>query len=208
MPVTGREDAQARELTLDDGSIVAVRPVIAADKEAIRSAFARLSPETRYRRFLSLAEALSDEQLRYLTELDHHDHEALIAYEPKTRNGIAVARFVRSPEDPRVAEAAVVVGDDWQGKGLGTALSALLAQRGREEGVQRFDATLLAGNEQILHVIDSLGPSRLLVQEGPTITVEVDISNESLPPHMRGVLRAVARGDAALAPHERSDSDG
>jgi GNAT superfamily N-acetyltransferase len=186
---------------------VAVRAVTSDDKEAIRSAFQRLSPESRYRRFLSLAETLSDGQLRYLTELDHHDHEALIAYEPETRNGIAVARFVRSPADPRIAEAAVVVGDAWQGKGLGTALSALLAQRAREEGIERFDATLLAGNDQMLHVIDSLGPSRLLAQDGPTITVEVDISHETLPPHMRGVLRAVARGDAELAPRELDDSD-
>ena len=164
------------EIELRDGAKLIVRPVRPADKEAIRKAFRRLSPETRYRRFLSITEELSDQQLRYLTELDHHEHEALIAYDPETGYGIAVARFVRLPDDPAVAEAAVVIGDSWQGRGLGTALSALLAERGREEGVERFDATLLAGNERMIHVLNSLGPAWVLSRDGPTITVEVDIS--------------------------------
>ena len=59
-----------RELELRDGARVAVRPIRAGDREAIREAFGRLSPETRYRRFLSSAERLSDSDLRYLTEVD------------------------------------------------------------------------------------------------------------------------------------------
>jgi GNAT superfamily N-acetyltransferase len=174
--------------------------VRATDREAIRSAFEHLSPESRYARFLALAESLSDAQLRYFTEVDHHDHEALIAYDPASRAGIAVARYVRSKADPGIAEAAVVVDDDWQGRGLGTALCRLLAERAREEGVERFDATLLAGNDRMLHLIDSLGPARVVGRDGPTITVEVDLPPEGIGEQMHGVLRAAASGDAELAP--------
>ncbi len=183
-----------------------VRPVRVDDKAAIRAAFEHLSEESRYRRFFAVMRTLSDTQLRYLTELDHHDHEALIASDPATGNGIAVARFVRSASDPTSAEAAVVVDDDWQGRGLGTALAGDLAHRAREEGIERFEATLLAGNDRMLHVINSLGPSRVIGRDGPTITVEVDVSREAIPPHMRSVLRAVARGDAELAPREPGDA--
>ena len=190
-------------IELRDGSTAVVRPVRATDKEAIRGAFEHLSPESRYSRFLGLAESLSDAQLRYFTEIDHHDHEALIAHDPDSRDGIAVARYVRLEADPRIAEAAVVVDDDWQGRGLGTALCRLLAERAREEGVERFDATLLAGNHRMLHLIDSLGPSRVVGRDGPTITVEVDLPADGIGEHMRGVLRAAASGDAKLAPARR-----
>ena len=172
----------------------------AADKGAIRSAFEHLSPESRYSRFLALMDTLSEAQLRYLTEVDHHDHEALVAYEGDTGRGIAVARFVRSERDPAVAEAAVVVDDDWQGRGLGTVLCRLIADRARDEGVERFEATLLAGNDRVLHLLDALGPSRVVDRDGPTITVEVDLPARDLGEHMRGVLRTVARGAAELAP--------
>ena len=176
------------------------------DKEAIRSAFEHLSAESRYSRFLALAETLSDAQLRYFTEIDHHDHEALIAYDPDSRDGIAVARYVRSATEPRIAEAAVVVDDEWHGRGLGSALLRLLADRAREEGVERFDATLLAGNDRMLHLIDSLGPSRIVGRDGPTIRVEADLPAEGIGDHMRGVMRAAASGDAGLAPPPESDS--
>lgn len=177
-----------------------VRPVRADDKAAIRSAFEHLSTESRYSRFLALMDTLSDAQLRYLTEVDHHDHEALIAYDPDDGHGVAAARFVRSAEAPGVAEAAVVVDDDWQGRGLGSGLTRLLAERAREEGVERFDATLLAGNQKMLHLLDALGPSRVVSRDGPTITVEIDLPDQGIGDHMRGVLRAAASGDAELAP--------
>jgi len=117
-------------LTLLDGSTVRVRPIRPGDKQRLLEGFERLSPESRYRRFLSPVPRLSDRALRYLTEVDHHDHEALIGIAHDC-SGVGVARFVRSEEDPELAEAAVTVVDDWQGRGLGTALLVLLAERAR-----------------------------------------------------------------------------
>jgi RimJ/RimL family protein N-acetyltransferase len=181
-------------LELRDGSAVVVRAIRPGDREAIRDAFSRLGPETRYRRFLSAVERLSDSDLRYLTEVDHSDHEALVAYDAESREGAGVARYVRDPDNPRLAEAAVVVSDDWQGRGLGTALCRMLAERAREEGIEAFAATLLAENRQAIHLIESLGPSRVVGTDGATIKVEVAIPHEGIGEGMRELLRTTARG--------------
>jgi GNAT superfamily N-acetyltransferase len=166
-----------REIALRDGSHAAVRPIRSADRVPVSAAFQRLSPESRYHRFLAPTERLSEPQLAYLTEVDHHDHEALIAYEPESR----------------------VVDDRWQGRGLGTALCQLLAERARDEGIERFVATLLATNYPMLHVIESLGPATVLERDGTTVTIEVAVPREGIGEPMRGVLRAAARGLAELA---------
>jgi GNAT superfamily N-acetyltransferase len=198
--LTDEHPTEPLRVELRDGSSALVRPVRAGDKEAIRNAFEHLSAESRYSRFLVLMDTLSEAQLRYLTEVDHHDHEALIAYDPATGNGIGAARFVRSAAEPAIGEAAVVVDDDWQRRGLATALLRLLAQRAREEGVERFDALLLAGNVGVRRLIDTLGPSQVIEQDGPTIKVEVELPREGIGEPMRGVLRTAASGDAELAP--------
>ena len=66
-------------VTLRDGSHVTVRPIRPQDAAPLRAGFERLSEESRYRRFLSPMQQLSGPMLRYLTEVDHHDHEALVA---------------------------------------------------------------------------------------------------------------------------------
>jgi GNAT superfamily N-acetyltransferase len=80
--------------------------------------------------------------LAYLTEVDHHDHEALVAFDDCSSEGVGVAWYVRV--DGATAEAAVTVADDWQGRGLGTALTSMLAERALEEGIDRFTAVVLA----------------------------------------------------------------
>ena len=107
---------------LRDGSRVDVRPARPDDRELLREGFERLSPESRYRRFLVPVTTISERWLTYLTNVDHHDHEALAALDPVTGRGVGVARYVRSEHRRDVAEAAVVVADDWQGRGLGTLL--------------------------------------------------------------------------------------
>jgi GNAT superfamily N-acetyltransferase len=174
-----------------------VRPIRPDDKPALQRAFDRLSDRSRYQRFLTALDELGPRELRYLTELDHHDHEALIAFEQERGEGVGVARFVRG-EDGVSAEAAVTVIDDWQGRGLGTALCNLIAERAREEGIQRFTALLLADNRQMLDVLASLGPSEVISRDAGTIDVAVAIPEEGIGDHMAGVLRVVAGGTVEL----------
>ena len=89
--------------------------------------------------------------------------------------------------------------DDWHGRGVGTALCQLLAERAREEGVERFTALLLAGNDQMHDVLASLGPAKVLSRSAGTVEVEVEIPQEGIGEHMAGVLRVVAGGTVELA---------
>ena len=164
----------------------------------LRTAFGRLGEQSRYQRFLTAINELSESDLRYLTEVDHRDHEALVAIETATRDGVAVARFVRNPDDVS-AEAAITVIDEWQGRGLGTAMCNLLAARAREVGIERFTALLLAANEQMRDVLASLGPTRVVSRDAGTLVVEVDIPEEGIGDHMAGVLRIAAGGPVELA---------
>ena len=185
------------QLRLRDGSEVAVRPIRPEDRETLATAFQRLSDQSRYQRFMTAIDELSPAQLDYLADVDHHDHEALVAFD-ETGEGVGVARFVRL-DDGTTAEAAVTVIDDWQGRGLGTALCNLLAERAREEGIHRFNALLLAGNDQMQDVLASLGPAKVLSREAGTVEVEVDIPPAGIGDHMTSVLRVVAGGTVELA---------
>ncbi len=81
-----------RTVTLRDGARVTLRPITSDDKDRLREAFERLGEESRYRRFFSPMRTLSPATLRYLTEIDHHDHEALVAQEATTGECLGVTR--------------------------------------------------------------------------------------------------------------------
>ena len=183
---------------LRDGSEVVVRPIEADDRERLAAGFARLSPESRYRRFLVPMARLSDEMLDYLVKVDHHDHEALVALDVATGEGAGVARYVRLADRPEVAEAAVTVADDWQGRGLGTMLLELLAGRARQEGITRFTALMLAENTDMMELLENLGPVRVVDRELGTVECEAPLPAEGLSPELRSLLRVVAQGERAL----------
>ena len=116
------------EVELRDGSWAQVRQIRPDDRDALRRGFERLSPESRYRRFLTPMEKLGESQLTYLTDVDHHDHEAMIALDLSTPGEVVGSRALRAGCEERSdrAEAAVTVADDWQGKGLGGRLTQIL----------------------------------------------------------------------------------
>ncbi len=176
---------------------VEIRPIEPDDRDALARGFDRLSEESRYRRFLSPRGPLSQTELSYLTEVDHRDHEALVAVDPETDEGVGVARFIRSPEDPALAELAVAVADDWQGQGVGSQLAAELAKRAREEGVSCFTALALAENDAILGVLQDLGEVRSSRAQLGTVELAVDLPDDGIS-RLRRLLRAVARGDVTV----------
>ena len=135
-----------KQTVLRDGSEVLIRPVQSADAPLLADGFARLSARSRQMRFLTVKKELSAAELRYFTEIDHHDHEALGAVDRADGRGVGVARYVRSGEDPQAAEIAVTVVDEWQGRGLGTELLAQLSERARSEGIHRFTGLAAADN--------------------------------------------------------------
>lgn len=135
-----------REVEIRDGTRLRMRPIEPSDSDALAAAFERLSPESRYRRFFAPLARLNATDLRYLTDVDHSNHEAIIAFEPESGDTVGVARYVRS-EDPASAEVAVTVDDEWQGRGVATALLEQLVPRARDSGIERFLALILEENE-------------------------------------------------------------
>ena len=188
------------EVELRDGSTVHVRPIEPGDRDIVLAAFDRLSDRSRYRRFLAATPHLNDTLLTYLTEVDHHDHEALIAIHEPGGEGAGVARFVRESGDPEAAEAAITVVDDWQGRGLGTALLELLSDRAREEGIQRFTATLLSENHEMLDLFEVLGPVRVVDRSSGTVEIVAELPEEpGAGADLREALRVAARAPVRLA---------
>ncbi|MEA2332678.1 MAG: hypothetical protein QOH58_2816 [Thermoleophilaceae bacterium] len=177
-----------------------VRPIRPEDREDLADGVRQLSPESRYRRFFTPTSELSASQLRYLTDVDHHDHEALVAVEPDSGRGIGVARFVRSQSDPELAEVAVAVADSWQGRGVASALLHRLTERARQEGIRRFGAEILAENRPMLDLIDDLGDVRVTDRDRGSVALEVDLPDEGIGAALRESLRAAAR-DLLRVPH-------
>jgi RimJ/RimL family protein N-acetyltransferase len=176
---------------------VEIRPIEPDDKGALARGFDRLSERSRYRRFLSPRGPLTASELQYLTEVDHHDHEALVAVDPQTGEGVGVARFVRSTEDPNTAELAVAVVDDWQGHGIGSLLASELAKRAHEERIRCFTALALAENDAMLGILEDLGQVRSGSPQLGTVELAVDLPEEGIS-RLRRLLRAVARGDITV----------
>jgi GNAT superfamily N-acetyltransferase len=185
--------------TLRDGSRVVVRAIEPGDKAALVAGFERLSDESRYRRFLSPTPRLTESQLRYLTEVDHDRHEAVVAFAEDTGEPIGVGRYVRYPDDPADAEPAVTVVDHWQGRGLGTLLLEELTARAREAGVERFTALVLPTNRPIIAMLDHLDGERVETIDDGVMTIEAELPAVGTAPSLRAALRdAAAHRLAAL----------
>lgn len=196
------------EARLDDGTRVLFRPIRPDDRQRLAAGMARLSPESRYRRFFRHIDRLTEKQLSYLTEIDGTNHFALIATLPDAPGepGVGVGRWVRIEGEPTVAEGAVTVLDDYQGKGIGKTLLWLLAKAAIENGITAFRAWTLGENEPMLSLLKELGARPGRWQSGVmevTVPLPGDVAElERTPAPL--VLKATAEGaiDAYANPRE------
>ncbi len=159
---------------LRDGSHVSIRAITPDDRREIADAFTRLSPESRYRRFLHVMGELDERTLGYLTEIDHHDHEAVAAFDTVDEHGVGIARYVRTQADAPSAEIAVLVADDWQGRGVGTVLLERVVARARAEGVHRLEALVLASNGVMIKLLEEHGWTMSTLPQGGTVEMILD----------------------------------
>jgi len=153
---------------------VCIRPVTHEDRERILEGLRAMSPETSYRRFFTPTFYPSEAELQYLTEVDGTSHVALGAVdcERSGNPGIGVARYVCLEADPSVAEAAIVVVDDYQGQGIGSMLLSTLSRYAGERGVETFRGYVLADNTAVLQYFQALGASR---DQSDTGIVQIDV---------------------------------
>lgn len=141
---------------LRDGTSVLIRPIKPDDAPRLQEAFALLSPETIFLRFLGALHELTDEQAAYFANVDYIRKMALIGSieENGKESIIAVARYHLSDEGPKgLAECAIVVRDDFQGRGLGTIMLEQLSKYAKEHGVIGFRATVHVSNQRIMYLI-------------------------------------------------------
>jgi acetyltransferase len=141
-----REDDPGVRTWLPDGTPILIRPIAAADKARLAEGLRRLSDASVRLRFLSSKPSFTAAELRYLTEVDGHDHIALVALAEDTDCLVGVARCVRLRGRPDSAEMAIVVADAWHGRGAGRALAEALSAAARAAGVRRFEALVQASN--------------------------------------------------------------
>jgi GNAT superfamily N-acetyltransferase len=167
-------------LKLRDGRVVEVRPLERCDRRLLAAAIRRLSDQSRYLRFANSRPRMTERELDHLVDVDHRDHEALLAIDPHTARGVAVARYIQVPGEPGVVELAATVADDWQGIGLGSALLAALTRRARDEGHSACRAYVLAINGRAIAMLRRAGFSgrRGL---GVLLEYELALENRSVP---------------------------
>ena len=189
--------ANEQTVVLRDGSTVLLRPISPDDKDRVADGFNRLSEESRQRRFLTPATELSPEDLEYLTNVDHRRHEALLAIDPADGSAVGSARYVQVPGEREIAEVAVVVGDEWQRRGVATALLGALSARARDNGVERFRAYVAAENAVVVDALMRAGATRSR-SDGTELEFIVDVPQDGLGERLRTALRAAAAGQLRM----------
>jgi RimJ/RimL family protein N-acetyltransferase len=133
-------------VVLADGTRLRLRPLGSEDRHGVAALFARLSPESRYRRFLTPKRELTPTELSYLTDIDHIHHEAFAAIDQRDGAIVGVGRYAHVADRPKVADLAVEVTDELQNMGIGTALARHTVQRARDNGFSLLTATTLSEN--------------------------------------------------------------
>ena len=201
--------------TLRDGTPVLLRLICPEDKELLRREFERWSDESRYARFHGAKTKLTDEELRYLTEVDQESHFAIGAVSEQGDGGggpvgLGVARFIRLPDklgEPITAEAAISVADVAQGKGLGRLLFMRLVSAAAERGIARFRCDVLGSNASMASLIDAIAPDHHTEVENGVMSIDFAVpsmqpdvaASEAPEGGMYKFFRAVAEGAVQLA---------
>jgi RimJ/RimL family protein N-acetyltransferase len=188
--------SQPHLVTLRSGDVVRIRQVRPQDAPALARAYANLGEQSRYRRFFTAMPALPAATLKAAVEVDHTDHEALVAVPLLSAEIVGECRFIRLPDQPDTAEVGVTVVDAWQGRGLGSALLARLSERAAESGIEYFTAEVLAENRTMLALLPSLGHVET-ESRGPVVTTRVELAEPARQPgpDILALLTAAARGD-------------
>jgi ribosomal protein S18 acetylase RimI-like enzyme len=147
-------------VVLHDGTSLTIRPIRPDDEPRLQALLSRLSPKTVYLRFHGQRKMLPDAELERLANVDYEARMALVATDEHRggHNIVAVARYeVLGPDEPHVAEAAFVVEDKYQGKGLGTLLTHQLVAYARAHGVHAFLYVVHSSNDRMLHLVRHSG---------------------------------------------------
>jgi ketosteroid isomerase-like protein/GNAT superfamily N-acetyltransferase len=175
-------------LVLPDGTRLRLRQIGSHDRDGFAALIAGLTPESRRRRFLSPKAELTSRELAYFTDIDHVQHEAIAAIDPRDGSILGVGHYAHDADRPRVAEVAVEVADELQGMGIGTALASCIVQRARANGFTVLAATTLRENRPARALLHRLG-FRARARDGDAIEHELTLA-PAMPRDVVDVIRA------------------
>jgi RimJ/RimL family protein N-acetyltransferase len=154
-----------RYVKLQDGRNVFIRPILPSDAPELARAIKMADADTLRRRFLGGPPVVTPALLEHLTCLDYQKRFALVAIDPATGRGVAIARY--EPAGNETAEVAVAVSPSWRHAGLATALITLLAHAALNRGVVTFTASYLAANRPVAALIEQAhGLGRTVIDQG------------------------------------------
>lgn len=153
---------------LKDGTIVLIRTVNPCDKQCISDGLAQWSPRSRHMRFFSPINNLSEAQLTYLTDVDNVNHVVIAATETAVEDpaGIGLARYILLKKEPDIAEFAISVSDEYQGRGVGPILLDLLIERARSNSIRILRGYVLKSNKRMINVLERLDANPILDEDG------------------------------------------
>ncbi len=161
----GYPSGYPRTVTLRDGRHVLIRPILPSDAPELGQAIKSADPDTLRRRFLGGPPPVTPALLAHLTEIDYVRRFALVAIDPATHTGVAIARYEQTSDD--AAELAIVVTPSWRRAGLATEMISLLAEAALTHGIRTFTASYLAENRPVAALIkDAGGLSSQVIKQG------------------------------------------
>src|ERR1039457_5990558 len=143
-----------RLVTLRDGRSVLIRPIQPSDAPALAEAIESADADTIRRRYLGGHLQVTPELLHFLTSVDYTSRFALVAVEPASQRGVAIARYEPAEQDG-AADVAIAVTQGWRDAGVATELLRMLAQAASERGIPPFTGTYLADNRPVTGLINA-----------------------------------------------------
>ena len=198
--------AASTALVLADGTHLRVRPIGSGDRDGLAALFARLTPESRRRRFLSPKGELTPRELVYFTDVDHVTHEAVAAVDECDGSIVGVGRYAQFADRAGVADVAVEVADELQGMGIGTALARCTVLRARENGFTLLTATTLWENRPARVLLRRLG-FRARASHGSEIELELELAPRPGSQGVRGSARRLSHRSLSHPPHHSPPHD-
>lgn len=202
------------ELPLPDGRVMRLRLVRPEDRAGVEAGFAQLSPESRFYRWFHAKSQLGDEDLKEILASGDGRHLALAAValgaDGGEESGIGIARYVRTPEDPAIAEFAITVIDPWQGRGIGRILLHRLLAAMREDGIRTATGRTHVDNQRIRRLLEPYVPPGSFTRDESMLSVRFPVPaaddplTAQLATHAAAVVRLFRRiASGALSPLER-----
>lgn len=162
---------------LKDGHSVYVRAIRPDDKETILAGISQFSEASVYKRFHGPKQGLTEQELKFMTEIDYLHHVALVVALKENGQVIGGGRYISYDESlpPRSAELAFAVVDSFQGLGVGSIVLKHLIIIAREVGVGIFEADVLVENSAMIRVFEKSGLAMTKDYEGRNVHITMTL---------------------------------